>query len=108
MKLITANLRRYRSIEDGSEFTVETDVTCLVGKNESGKNCSTQGLYKSYPVDKSNLTKDWDYPSRLTRERKEEGKLRVAELTYELDDSEAAKVEARLVMEFSKAKLLLR
>ncbi|MFC3299310.1 hypothetical protein FJV46_14620 [Arthrobacter agilis] len=106
MKLITANLRRYRSIEDGSEFTVEPDVTCLVGKNESGKTAVLQGLYKSYPVDKSKFDEGLDYPSRLTRERKEEGKLRVAELTYELDDSEAAKVEARFGHGVLKSKII--
>ncbi|WDF35211.1 AAA family ATPase (plasmid) [Arthrobacter agilis] len=95
MQLITANLRRYRSIEDGSEFTVEPDVTCLVGKNESGKTAVLQGLYKSYPVNKSKFDEGLDYPSRMTRERKEKGKLRVAKLTYELDESEVEMVEER-------------
>lgn len=94
MKLISAELRRYRSIEDGSEFAVESDVTCLVGKNESGKTAVLQGLYKSYPVDKAKFDEGLDYPSRLTRERKGTGRLRVTDLTYELDDAEFEAVES--------------
>ena len=37
MKLIHANIQRYRSIGEPTEFDVEPDVTALVGKNESGK-----------------------------------------------------------------------
>lgn len=36
MRLNTVQITNFRSIDDSGEFTVE-DVTCLVGKNESGK-----------------------------------------------------------------------
>jgi len=36
MKLISARITNFRSIEDSEEFTL-ADLTCLVGKNESGK-----------------------------------------------------------------------
>lgn len=95
MKLVRAKLRRYRSIEDAAEFDVEPDVTCLVGKNESGKTAVLQALYKSSPVDSATFDEGIDFPSRMTRERKAEGKIVVSELTYELEDSDIAHLEER-------------
>lgn len=98
MKLRTASVRRYRSIEDGSEFELQDDVTCLVGKNESGKSALLQSLYKSNPV-VSDVTFDTglDYPSRLTREtRRDPGPLQVTRLTYELSADDIEHVETRL------------
>lgn len=95
MKLQTAALRRYRSIEDAGTFGVQDDVTCLVGKNESGKTAVLQGLYKSAPVDAAKFDEGLDYPSRLTRERKTGDQIRVSTLTYVLDDEDVAAVEER-------------
>lgn len=95
MKLISADLRRYRSIEEAGAFDIEGDVTCLVGKNESGKTAVLQALYKSEPVDKAKFDEGIDYPSRLTRERKGKDPITATALAYELDDSDVAAVEAR-------------
>lgn len=95
MKLIAAALRRYRSIEDAGSFDVEGDVTCLVGKNESGKTAVLQALYKSHPVDRARFDEGIDYPSRLTRERKGTDSITATVLSYELDDADVAAVEAR-------------
>ncbi|MCW4600178.1 ATP-binding protein [Janibacter hoylei] len=48
MKLQKVAIRRYRSIEEMDAFEVEPDVTCLVGKNESGKTAVLQALNKSH------------------------------------------------------------
>lgn len=93
MKLTNAHIRRYRSIEDSGPVEIEDDVTCLVGKNESGKTAVLQSLYKSHPVDKASFDEGLDYPSRLTRERKNTDKIRVTDLTYELDDDDVKAVE---------------
>ena len=37
MKLVKVKIENFRSVEDSTEFEVD-DVTCLVGKNEAGKN----------------------------------------------------------------------
>lgn len=97
MKLINASVRRYRSIEDGSSFTVERDVTSLVGKNESGKSAVLQALYKSNPIERSaKFDVGLDYPTTKARERKGGAKIDVTALTYELDDKDIAAVEAIL------------
>lgn len=96
MRLVSANVRRYRSIEDGSEVSIEPDVTCIVGKNESGKSAVLQALYKSNPVEKSaKFDAGLDYPSRLTRERKNSGAIPVTVLTYELSDEDVEAAEVK-------------
>lgn len=82
MKLIHANIQRYRSIGEPTEFDVEPDVTALVGKNESGKTAVLQSLYKSNPVDRAKFDLDLDYPSHKTPELRKEKCVRVTELTY--------------------------
>ncbi|TGD88421.1 hypothetical protein BayCH28_11875 [Mycolicibacterium sp. CH28] len=95
MKLTSAQLRRYRSIEDAGTLDVESDVTCLVGKNESGKTAVLQAMYKSHPVSSAPFDEGLDFPSRLTRERrKTEDAIPVSVLTYLLDDDDVAAIEA--------------
>ena len=99
MKLVYANIQRYRSISEPTEFDVESDVTALVGKNESGKTAVLQSLYKSNPVDRAKFDPDLDYPSHKTPELRKKKCVRVTELTYELDDDDIAAVEAILYPE---------
>jgi predicted ATP-dependent endonuclease of OLD family len=71
-------------------------VTCLVGKNESGKTAVLQALFKSHPVESGvKFDEVLDFPSRLTRERRNtSGRIPVTTITYELSDDEIASVEA--------------
>jgi len=97
MKLVNARVRRYRSIEESTSFEVEPDVTCLVGKNESGKTATLQALYKSNPIDRASFDEGLDYPSHKTRELTQDDEpIEVSSLTYELDDADVAAVEAEL------------
>lgn len=49
MKLITFHVQEYKSTRDSNPIGVG-DVTCLVGKNESGKTSLLQALYKLNPI----------------------------------------------------------
>lgn len=94
MKLQQVEIRRYRSIEQMDAFEVESDVTCLVGKNESGKTAVLQALNKSHSHDGAKFDEGLDYPTTLTSERrKAEGKMQVTTLTYLLDDGDVQRVE---------------
>ncbi|GAB2766852.1 hypothetical protein GCM10027039_30190 [Terrabacter koreensis] len=95
MRLVKVNLRRYRSIEEGGTFEIQPDVTCLVGKNESGKTAVLQSLYKSNPVDRAKFDEGIDFPSRMTRERKGTDSIPVSDLTYELADEDITFIESR-------------
>lgn len=94
MKLQKVAIRRYRSIEEMDAFAVEPDVTCLVGKNESGKTAVLQSLNKSHSHDGAKFDEGLDYPTTRTSERrKTAGKIKVTTLTYELDDGDVQAVE---------------
>ena len=63
MRLEKVRIQNLRCIEDTDEFNI-ADVTCLVGKNESGKTTVLQGLYKLNPDNKAAANFDPldDYP----------------------------------------------
>lgn len=96
MKLTKAQIRRYRSIEEIDEFRIEQDVTCLVGKNESGKTATLQALFKSRAIDGASFDDSLDFPSHRTRELAGGKKVVATVLTYELDDDDVAAVGAHL------------
>ncbi len=50
MFLKSVQITNYKCINDSEEFTISS-LTCLVGKNESGKSAILQSLYKFNPVE---------------------------------------------------------
>ncbi|MBK9102982.1 MAG: hypothetical protein IPM90_16370 [Austwickia sp.] len=44
-------IQDYRSVEDSGTVPIEIDVTCLVGKNESGKTAFLQGAAPAQPTE---------------------------------------------------------
>ena len=50
MKLISAQIAKFKNILDSTPVEIESDVTCLVGKNESGKTAYLHALYRLRPV----------------------------------------------------------
>ncbi len=50
MILVDVRIKNYKCVLDSDTFTVD-QMTCLVGKNESGKSAILQALYKLNPVD---------------------------------------------------------
>lgn len=49
MKLIKVHITTFQSIQDSTEFEIG-DITCLVGKNESGKTALLKALYCLNPI----------------------------------------------------------
>jgi predicted ATPase len=100
LQFVSARVTYYRSVEDSGEFTVEPDVTCLVGKNESGKTNVLQALYRINPVESSaGFEEVIDFPTRLTRQRRRlpAGELiPVATATFRYGDDELAQIEGDL------------
>ena len=65
MKLLSVRITNFQCIQDSNEFEMD-DITCLVGKNESGKSALLQALYRLNPVvdlDKS-YNMENDYPRK--------------------------------------------
>uniref|UniRef100_UPI0012F78C7F AAA family ATPase n=1 Tax=Edaphobacter aggregans TaxID=570835 RepID=UPI0012F78C7F len=68
MRLVKVRVEDFRSIEDSGEFSLHP-VTCLVGKNESGKTAILKALQKLKPDDpaKESFSASRDYPRRKWR-----------------------------------------
>lgn len=94
MKLSTATVQMYRNFVDPQRINVEGDVTCLVGKNESGKTTILRALHRLNPANGLDASFDLttEYPRwRLAPDRQEDpdlGQLAPisAEFTLESDD----------------------
>jgi hypothetical protein len=97
MKLIRARVTNYRSIDDSGWVTLE-NVTCMVGKNESGKTAFLQALRRLNPVDSaSGKFSLRDYPRKgyvRYRRRHDSQPDVVVRAEFELSDEEIADLES--------------
>jgi len=89
-------IENYKSIEDSNECPI-APVTCLVGKNESGKTNILQAIYKLNPdiPDQGNFIPLYDYPRRKLSEYRERHDTRpdnVLTTTWEITEDEVGKV----------------
>jgi predicted ATPase len=99
MKLKEFTVREFRSIWDSGTVKVDSQTTCLVGKNEAGKTTLLKALYRTNPIKDAEAAFDetYDYPKREVEdyrfaiENGERDKAVVVECLYELDaeDTEA-------------------
>lgn len=72
MRLESARVQLFRNVVDSEEIEIDPQVTCLVGKNESGKTALLNALYRLNPVHVSTkFEASKDYPRwRLSKDRK--------------------------------------
>lgn len=96
MKITKARVTNYKSILD-SGWVAFDDVTCMVGKNESGKTAFLEAIEKIKPVDQSHAEFDYvyDYPtSKYTayKSKHESDPDTVVRVECELSDNDRAKV----------------
>ncbi|MDC0598469.1 ATP-binding protein [Gammaproteobacteria bacterium] len=98
MKLVKARVTEFRSVKDSTEFEIG-DITCLVGKNESGKTALLRALYKLNPIIEADgnfdVTDDYprrdvsDYEDAIENEEREPATVIRATYTLEEDDIKA-------------------
>lgn len=101
MKLARAHVTEFQSVRDSGAFEIG-DITCLVGKNESGKTAILQALYRLNPfIDphgRYSVTDDyprWDVEDyRLAVEAGRRAPARVARAEFALDADDRQAVEA--------------
>src|SRR4051812_27454838 len=95
MKLTSVRVTNYKSIDDSTEFTVG-DLTCLAGKNESGKTAILQALRRLNPVETSErlYNRDMELPRARLYEAGSDGKEQVLVTKWQLTDDDVAAVEA--------------
>lgn len=97
MLLRKARVTNFKIVEDSNEFTLDR-VTCLIGKNESGKTAILDALYRLNPYDEelSEYDKIEEYPRRYLMEYDERHRGReacVVTTTWELDDADVNAIE---------------
>lgn len=90
MILKSLKIENFKCIEDSEEFILDR-VTCLVGKNESGKSTSLEALYKLNPVvpTAANFNDVIEYPRRHWSEYKDRRTTNPANVlttVWELED----------------------
>ena len=98
MRLKSVSIKNFKCIKDSDEFSIDPKVTCLVGKNESGKTAILQAIAKinaARPQD-AILDEANDYPRHEWNEYQERGAGRTARFlstTWELEDGDYEAVE---------------
>jgi predicted ATP-dependent endonuclease of OLD family len=94
MKLISAQIAKFKNILDSTPVEIESDVTCLVGKNESGKTAYLHALYRLRPVRPNAVFNvRLQYPAWLEkRHRMEKTAAPVVVAEFELEPDDMAKV----------------
>ena len=101
MLLKDVRIQDYRSVEDSGTVPIEIDVTCLVGKNESGKTAFLQALHLLNPLNpiqnKTQYDEVMDYPSRKSsayKKTREANPATVVTADFTLEEHELDAVRA--------------
>ena len=95
MKLTKVRIKNYKCIHDSTEFNID-DITCLVGKNESGKTAILEALHKFNPFDPTDqkpikFDRPNDYPVEIAQSHKLEND--VVEVTFSLEQGDIEEIE---------------
>lgn len=95
MRLTSLRVKNFRCVDDSNEFSVG-QVTCLVGKNESGKTSILQAIEKINPIDadRKALNPERDYPRRLLSDYNKEDRAIIS--VWELSDDDVRLAERSL------------
>lgn len=97
MRLLKMQVQDFRCVEDSQEFSLN-GVTCLVGKNESGKTALLKALHKLKPDEAANEAFEpaKDYPRRKWRpDTAIPADPPAISTTWELEDADMAALEQR-------------
>ena len=96
MKLTGVRVRRFRNIIDSNPIAVQGDVTCLVGKNESGKTAILEALYRLKPIYPAEFRDIDDYPRWMLADHRRSGEIDKTfpvEATFELEPADVEAIE---------------
>ena len=98
MKLKSIQVKNYRSVEDSETFAID-NITCLVGKNESGKTAILKAIEGIKPFNqKMEYDKTRDYPRRHlseydSRHNNRQAEVCISEWELEPEDIKAMEKE---------------
>jgi predicted ATP-dependent endonuclease of OLD family len=100
MLLKKVKVEHFRNIIDSSVVEIEDDITCLVGKNESGKTAFLTALYRLKPVRSNAVFSVVDqYPAWLGKQDLDGGesreKVKPISATFLLESSDLEDIEQK-------------
>src|SRR5256885_1129901 len=100
MRLVEAQVQNFKNILDSTPVHIEPTITCVVGKNESGKTAFLHALYRSnpaHPVAKFSVQQQ--YPAWLEKQHRRQGKdldhSRPIRATFELEAKDISLLESQ-------------
>jgi predicted ATPase len=112
MKLSSARIRMFRNIIDSGPIEFEPDVTCLLGKNESGKTAVLHALHRQNPAPAPTAFDVFDdYPRWKYVSDRREGLISEAhpiECFFELEEEDVAAVVEELGPRVLRSRTLKR
>ncbi|MBI3245017.1 MAG: AAA family ATPase [Deltaproteobacteria bacterium] len=90
MILKSVHVENFKSIKDSTVFSIDENVTCLVGKNESGKTAILQAIAKLNPTDPAlGRFDEMEYPRHQLNEYQESGEeANVLTTVWQLTDDD--------------------
>jgi energy-coupling factor transporter ATP-binding protein EcfA2 len=91
MRLVAFRVERFRNILDSGEIPVDPAVTCLVGKNESGKTNLLHALHTINPAPTERKFDEQQYPRWLQKPHQRTGEYSAAKpitAVFELSDDD--------------------
>ena len=100
MKLISVQVMKFRNILDSTIVSIQDDITCLVGKNESGKTTFMGALWRLHTTQpNSDFNIHLHYPAWLEKADKLKG-VNLEEVvpisaTYKLTPEEVSEITSR-------------
>jgi AAA ATPase-like protein len=99
MKLTKVQVRNFRNILDSGEVQIQPDVTCLVGKNESGKTAFLQALHRLNPaLGNVSLSIPDQYPAWLEKQHRRKRDLNAfspVEAEFRMEQADKTSLEGR-------------
>lgn len=101
MRLSRVHITSFQSIRDSGPFTIN-DITCLVGKNESGKTAVLKALYRLNPIIRNDGVYDVtdDYPRADVEDYQQDVESGICEpATVVVADFELSQDEVKIIEE---------
>lgn len=99
MRLIAITVQKFKNFVDAQHIELESDVTALVGKNESGKTTILKALHRLNPANGTDrrFNQTQEYPRwRLARDRRNDAalsKMQPIKAVFALEDADFAQLE---------------
>lgn len=109
MRLSKVRVQKYQNIIDSSDVEIDKDITCLVGKNESGKTAFLQALHKLNPHFKNEFKALDQYPIWIYKLDQRNEKINsepVVSVKFELVEKEINAIEEEFGSDVLKDKFL--